>query len=168
MHKTTLYILRGLPGSGKSTWARSRHVFTPMLEADMYFVSAKGDYEFDPEKLHAAHRWCQNTARIMLNNGISVVVSNTFTKLDELRPYLDSAQDCGAQVEITELKQNFGSIHGVPEEAMKRMAARWQSSAEVMEFAERFYPALQVTYKMKDEHGLREVEHRKDRECASL
>lgn len=162
----TLYILRGLPGSGKSTWARSRHVFTTMLEADMYFVSPKGDYEFDPEKLHAAHRWCQNTARIMLNNGISVVVSNTFTKMDEMRPYLDIAQECGAQVEITEMKQAFGSIHGVPEEAMKRMAARWRPSADVIEFVKRFYPGMDIVYKVKDENGLEQIEPREDRECA--
>jgi predicted kinase len=44
----TLTIVRGLPGSGKSTYAKSLNVFH--IEADM-FCMKDGKYEFDAERV---------------------------------------------------------------------------------------------------------------------
>ena len=41
----TLYIVRGLPGSGKSTFAHT--LDCPVFEADMFFVNSEGVYNFD-------------------------------------------------------------------------------------------------------------------------
>ena len=41
-----LYIVRGLPGSGKSTFARSIAKPYQIFEADQYFMK-KGKYNFD-------------------------------------------------------------------------------------------------------------------------
>jgi len=51
-----LILLRGLPGSGKSTFANllgGIHV-----EADQYFIQ-DGEYKFDASKLKQAHNWCK-------------------------------------------------------------------------------------------------------------
>ena len=47
-----LTIIRGLPGSGKSTLAKTLDV--NHYEADMYFVDAKGEYDFRPCLLYTS------------------------------------------------------------------------------------------------------------------
>ena len=55
-----LYLLRGLPGSGKSSVAKSlMNAQTGHVEADMFFMDNKGNYNFDVSKLEEAHKWCQ-------------------------------------------------------------------------------------------------------------
>jgi ABC-type proline/glycine betaine transport system ATPase subunit len=59
-----LFIIRGLPGSGKSTLGRSIRGLSggvpDCLSADDYFVGADGVYRFSPSGLPGAHadRWC--------------------------------------------------------------------------------------------------------------
>ena len=78
---TTLYLIRGIPGSGKSTLgnflAGSGTVFAA-IEADDYFVK-DGLYVFDANKLHEAHHWCQTKVDKLLEFGYSVAVTNTST-----------------------------------------------------------------------------------------
>ena len=47
-----LYLLRGLPGSGKSTL--STQLGGSHFETDKYFVGENGEYNFDPSKLKEA------------------------------------------------------------------------------------------------------------------
>jgi energy-coupling factor transporter ATP-binding protein EcfA2 len=56
-----LILLRGLPGSGKTTLARS--LGGMHMEADKYLMYS-GKYEFDASKLRDAHNWCQNAVRV--------------------------------------------------------------------------------------------------------
>ena len=53
-----LFIVRGLPGSGKTTLAKS--LGSVHFEADMYFMEGN-EYKFDITKIKKAHEWCQNT-----------------------------------------------------------------------------------------------------------
>ena len=126
-----LTLLRGLPGAGKSTLAeklvregKADHWF----EADQYFTSPlTGEYTFSREKLGEAHDWCLAQTAAKLGAGKNVVVSNTFTMLWELEKYLDVAKHFGAELEVLCLTTQFGSVHGVPPEAVERMAARWEA-----------------------------------------
>ena len=129
-----LYLIRGLPGSGKSTLAKviARDINSQdpgrckHMEADMFFVNDKGVYVFDKDKISDAHEWCQERARLALRNDIDVIVSNTFTTLGEIKPYLDMAKDARVDVQIIECHGTFKSVHNVPEEVLARMRARWQ------------------------------------------
>ena len=120
----TLFIIRGLPGSGKSTLA---HQISPIVwEADQFFM-VDGNYCFQPELLKQAHTWCQNQVlRSMQDNHPVVAVSNTFTQRWEMQPYLDMAKDHGYSVFTVVCQNNFGNIHGVPEESLERMRSRWE------------------------------------------
>lgn len=119
-----LILIRGLPGSGKSTRARSLDAFH--VEADMYFVNSDGDYCFDPALLPKAHEWCQNRAEDALKQGNDVVVSNTFVKRWEMKAYRNMARRHGAELVIEVCREQYGNIHGVPESVVKRMKKEWQ------------------------------------------
>lgn len=122
---TKLVLIRGLPGSGKSTLGRSMAGFVH-VEADMYFDWCDGVYRFDPSKVKDAHAWCQNAARAALLTRRNVVVSNTFTRKWEMEPYLNMAKELGVEVEIIVAKGEYPNIHGVPEETIARMRERWE------------------------------------------
>lgn len=120
---TILVLVRGLPGSGKSTYAKTY----PFLhyEADMYHM-VKGEYKFVGENVKAAHEWCFTSTKVALNNGASVVVSNTFTRLFEMQKYIDLANDLSVQLLVYKCNGQHGSVHNVPEDVLKSMAARWE------------------------------------------
>ncbi len=133
--RQSLILIRGLPGSGKSTLAKSlsdsymlndsnmRSV--TIAEADQFFESSLG-YLYDAKKIQAAHRWCQMKAEKAMKAGDIVIVSNTFVKLWEMEVYFNMARDLHISVQVIECKNLFGSIHNVPEETIKRMAASWE------------------------------------------
>ena len=125
---STLYLIRGLPGSGKSTFAEvlGDALGTQYLEADMYFLQGCG-YKFEPSKLAQAHQWCQSSTETYLARGEDVVVSNTSTTEKEVETYKKIAEEYGAKfVSLVVENRHCGkNIHNVPEEALTRMQQRF-------------------------------------------
>lgn len=123
----TLYIVRGLPGSGKSTYAKSLGI--PHFEADMYFMK-DGVYVFDTKKLNSAHNWCWNQVANTNGQGThtseSFAISNTSTTLKEFKHYIELGRTYGFKIVIVDVKTAYGTIHGVPEATMEKMRNRWQ------------------------------------------
>lgn len=125
-----LYLVRGLPGSGKSTFAQtlSEHTSGHWWEADDFFYDDNFEYQFDASKLHEAHLWCYSRAAMSMEYSHPVViVSNTFTTEKELKPYLQLAAEYGYNVTtmIIENRHGNSSVHGVPEETMQKMRNRF-------------------------------------------
>lgn len=116
-----LYLVRGVPGSGKSTTARGTGI-PNHFEADMFFGD---DYKFDASLLKMAHSWCfASTYKALLNNE-SVVVANTFTTVREMEKYLRLADTFDIKVIVHQMHGKYGSIHNVPEDVIKRMEDRF-------------------------------------------
>ena len=123
-----LFLLRGLPGAGKTTLANS--IGGVHLEADMYFCleDEDGKYKFDVSKLKDAHKWCQDQVYLsMAHNCTKIVVSNTFTQEWEMQPYFDLAEKYGYRVYSLVVENRHGGVneHGVPEEKLVQMKNRF-------------------------------------------
>jgi hypothetical protein len=127
----TLYIVRGLPGSGKSTYAHTLPVDV-VYEADQYFMDGD-EYKFDPRKLKDAHEWCLNVTNLALRQGRSVAVANTFTTVWEIQNYVKMVrlldQEIGQNINIVIVTctGDYGNVHGVPDASIERMRNRFAS-----------------------------------------
>lgn len=121
----TLYIIRGLPGSGKSTLGSMLTQWN--VSNDEYFTDKEGNYNFVASKLPEAFKYCENVTRSAMRQGVSVIaVCNTFVKREHMQVYLDMAKEHCYSVNIIVCTGNFGSVHNVPDYVMDRMRAQWE------------------------------------------
>jgi predicted kinase len=125
-----LYLVRGIPGSGKSTFAKTlvKKDYCHK-EADMYFVDDDGNYRFLPSKIKDAHKWCQEEVDFLMRLEHSpVVVSNTFTQEWEMEPYFELAKTYGYKVFSIVVENRHGGTneHGVPEDKIQIMKERFE------------------------------------------
>ena len=117
-----LFLIRGVPGSGKTTYAKNLGI-SDHFEADMWFEQNGG---YDPAKIKQAHEWCQKQAIDAMCAGRDVVVSNTFTRLWEMKPYKDAARRLGVKVIEKVMTGEWGNVHGVPAEKVLQMRERFE------------------------------------------
>jgi predicted kinase len=126
-----IYLLRGLPGAGKSTLAKSLGGLH--LEADMYFMK-DGEYHFDVTRLRDAHAWCQNEVNtaMILNHTTGenerIIVSNTFTQEWEMDTYYKMANQWNYKVFSLIVENRHGGVneHGVPADKLEIMKDRFE------------------------------------------
>jgi len=127
-----LYIVRGIPGTGKSTFAKTLGGIH--IEADQYFVDVEGNYNFDGSKIKLAHEYCRTQTEAWMKtdgdqvNVNKIVVSNTFTQEWEIEPYFELAKKYGYKVFsiIVENRHGGTNVHGVPEEKIEQMKNRFK------------------------------------------
>lgn len=117
-----LYIIRGVPGSGKTTLGNK---LAPEYNfaADDYFKNIK----WSPKLLEEAHRDCQNNVEMAMMTGIeTVAVSNTFIHQWEIEPYRKMAEKYNYDIIEIIMKSNFKSIHNVPMEKVVKMKKEFE------------------------------------------
>jgi len=120
-----LIILRGLPGAGKSTLAKTLGGIH--IEADHYFMK-DGEYKFDASKLKQAHEHCRTSTEGWMMEGYNIVVSNTFTQEWEMDAYYELAEKYEYRVYsiIVENRHNGVNEHGVPADKLEQMKNRFE------------------------------------------
>ena len=121
----TLYIVRGLPGSGKSSLAKK--ITELVYSADDFFTNKKGEYNFNAKLLGKAHEWCWGKVRdAMFIGANAVAVANTFTQAWEAERYYQIAEEYGYSVFVIECQNDFGNVHDVPQESIDALKERWE------------------------------------------
>lgn len=127
----TLVIVRGIPGSGKSTFAEycvkklaEANITAAHCESDDYWMR-DGVYKFDARFLYKAHEWCFKKVFESFKNNKIVFVTNTFTQMKELNPYLKEAAQRGLKVTVVRMANEFQNQHEVPELTLEAMRNRF-------------------------------------------
>ena len=120
-----LIIVRGLPGSGKTTLAAK--FGRAICSADDY-VTRNGVYNWRPATVGASHAWSQRKCeRFMKAEVDTVIVANTTTTEKEIKPYTDLAKKYGYRVFSIVVENRHGgtNVHDVPEETIEKMRDRF-------------------------------------------
>jgi predicted kinase len=129
-----LILLRGIPGSGKTTLGelilQSPSNETPdVISADDYFIDELGNYKYDVNKIKEAHNDCQvRCANKMKLEAAKIIVANTFTQEWEMEKYYEMAERYHYRVHsvIVENRHGGKNIHGVKESKLKEMKDRFE------------------------------------------
>nr|XP_042698746.1 NEDD4-binding protein 2-like 2 isoform X5 [Chrysemys picta bellii] len=133
-----LLILRGLPGSGKTTLSHillGQNRDGVVFSTDDYFRQQDG-YTYNVAQLGDAHDWNQKRAKQAMDQGRSpIIIDNTNTQAWEMKPYVETALGKGYRVEFhepdtwwkfdpEELEKR--NKHGVPREKIAQMLERYE------------------------------------------
>lgn len=134
-----VYIMRGIPGSGKSTVAGllARHAENRGLEVATHSTDdlcmVDGEYRFDPALAPERHEQNFENFKGSLKEGVpSIIVDNTNVKVEYYGHYVEEAKAAGYQVVIVELVHPTLDLavernsHGVPREVINQMILDWE------------------------------------------
>lgn len=132
MQKKHLIILRGLPGSGKTTLAKiiSENGKYPIFSVDDYFTNNQNsEYVFDFSKNHIAYKKClENCENAMKENKEKIILHNVFSMEWEIKPYLEMANKYNYTVHIASVENyhNSKNTHAISEEQIQKMASKYK------------------------------------------
>ncbi|HUD04215.1 MAG TPA: AAA family ATPase [Candidatus Paceibacterota bacterium] len=130
-----VYIMRGVPGSGKTRIARELSGRIGRIHSTDGYFYRNGKYCFDKKFLTEYHRlnfeaFCQS----LKENQPIVICDNTNIRRSSYQHYIDAAQKAGYEVRIIERPHPnpklaaANNIHGVPEAVIRRMIHHWEPS----------------------------------------
>lgn len=133
-----IVVLRGIPGSGKTTFVRNTYPGATVVSADDYFVGEDGVYRFNPAEIGQAHGRCFRLFIESVQRGdLLVVVDNTATSIAEIAPYILGSQAYGYGAEIVTLRCDPAvaasrNVHGVPEAFVMKMAQALEAGTQAL------------------------------------
>lgn len=121
-----LFLIRGLPGSGKSSLA---HIIADEVYENDDRFNLNGKYKFDQEQLSWAKAECYSHCRDAMERGVKKIgIANTFCDQNGLDQYYRLAKIFGYSVFtiVTENRNGTTNIHGVPPEVIARMQKKFK------------------------------------------
>lgn len=132
-----LYLVRGLPNSGKSTVAKALAPNAHYAADDWFEFRASSEgltytqaFAKYSHEIGLAHQKCQGycEAAMRAKQVKAIAIANTFTTTREMKPYFDMAEKYGWRVHVltVERAHEGDNGHQVPDAAVEKMAGRWQ------------------------------------------
>ncbi|XP_051982911.1 NEDD4-binding protein 2 isoform X2 [Xyrauchen texanus] len=162
-----LVLLRGAPGSGKTTLANAMLEYNPggvVLSTDEYFIR-NGHYHYERNLLGEAHEWNHLRAKEAFENGLTpIIIDNTNMQCWEMRPYVAMAQkhrykvlfrepDTWWKTKPRELEKR--TRHQVTKEKIRHILERYDRFVSVQSImnSQRPEPVPNVVYLTQTEDG---------------
>ena len=128
-----LILVRGVSGSGKTTFVEEFIENVSLSIATDDFFYNDGVYTFDPNYLAEYHQRCIESVVSEMESPstegyCNIIVHNTFTREWEMQAYFDLAEKYGYNVYtiIIENRHKSESIHNVPKDVVKAQRDRFE------------------------------------------
>jgi predicted kinase len=152
MFHGTLIVTRGLPGSGKSSYARkiaNSLDIKALYATDDYWFRPDGKYDFNYDLILDAHRW--NIERVKLACSTKyhrIIIDNVHSKWDHVYSYVEVAKYYGYKIIFLEPPTEWAfnveecyarNSHGVPYSTILRMYHEWEDT-------DSFYDKVIISY----------------------
>jgi predicted kinase len=124
--RRTLYVVRGHPGSGKSSVGILLAPGACYAADDWFDLEAQKNGKtyaeiWNPDLLDLAHRWCRDRVEQAMICGMPrIAVTNVFRKRAEIAIFRAIAAERGYTVVVVRCENDFENVHGVPS---KRVAS---------------------------------------------
>lgn len=131
----TLIIVRGWPGSGKSTLVKQLLKNLHHMEADQFLYKSDGTYHYTSGRMAKAHEKCRFDTRKLLISKENVVVANTTLSTKGLHEYLSVAYKVGAKVAIIECTGQYKSIHGLTRSKISDLRCKFRPMSEAFRWS---------------------------------
>lgn len=175
-----MVIMRGLPGSGKSSQAKNivdmcytnpnygKFIFS----ADNFFIDrCTGRYHFNKSKLTNAHQWLQENIKQAVQHEVTpVIIDNTNIELREMETHLKIAVINGYWIEILESTSAWAwevsecakkNVHKVPYDVIMNMIGRYEHHINIDNLLNKF----QLKYNKKNQPPQLSVNFENDQLC---
>lgn len=131
-HHPCVQIIRGLPGSGKSTEAKKYDCLH--LELDMYCVRGR-KYVWNSKQDKVAHNLLNWAIRDAMREGIDIVVAGVMPKASgTLANIVGWARDFGYEVYICTFPKKYKDVHGCSKADLDRFEAMFESDEQVWNY----------------------------------
>ena len=128
-----LILIRGVSGSGKSTFAEEFLFPISLLISTDDFFMVDGEYQFNPELFPEHHSKCLKSVESEMKAPQqdicpNIVVHNTFTQAWEMIQYRELADKYGYNFYtiIVENRHKSSSIHNVPDHVISKQKDRFE------------------------------------------
>lgn len=136
--KKDVFILRSIPGAGKTTIAEEicANVHSSVICcADDYFTDQDtGEYNWVASEIGKAHMWCQSLFKENLEDGTEIiVVSNTNVTTKDVNTYRKVALEYGYRVFVLTVENwhEGKDVHNVPDEVKVSMREKLKNSIKL-------------------------------------
>jgi len=119
-------IMRGIPGSGKTTHIEQNYSDAVVCSSDHYFTDEDGNYNFDIEHIGVAHKQSKEKFYSALERKETpIIVDNTNTRWWEMEDYVYAAEEAGYDIVfirlVTDVETAYNrNIHNTPRDIVEK------------------------------------------------